>query len=551
MAEEVKTPDAEQELTFKSEEEKDAALAELGETVDNLPEGKGVEEWQTEVDAKLSKINAAKIVADPPAEEPPTDTPPADPPPAEPKQEEPSVPAEPAQPASPAEPPAAPAVEPLFKLPEGISLPQGVEIPKSPEAAFKAFVDSQNYINHLKTEVIPGLRQPQPAAPAPAAPPATPAPAVPTPAPAPAQPPAPAASPPKPKQLEVPASKIEEINRLQVEINSTPIDQRVDSQEYYNRVSQLTKLQTEEMQRSAIIAENAVNLAQAQPQPQVDPRVDQALKEIEDWKAAQKTDKERREAEAQQKKQEELLTAGQRELDTFAAEKDSQGNLKHPEFAMSTSYENMTTAYNNFGSDVARLLFQREPTGINEIDQAVFSLMSGANPALKQACDQRGIVPPAELDKYMRLTELHMHYTGNKLNRVTNTWEQNNNPVTGKQIVFSNLESALHDKNLQDGTWAQQLANAANTAAKTVTNQLGAPTGAPSMPNQGGTNPSDVEKPMDKTEAAKVLNEFAGQEDEIMTAAQTNPKDPRFLAYNKAMEILGISEIKVEERVSL
>jgi len=46
------------------------------------------------------------------------------------------------------------------------------------------------------------------------------------------------------------------------------------------------------------------------------------------------------------------------------------------------------------------------------------------------------------------------------------------------------------------------------------------------MPNQGGTAPADVEKPMDKQDAAKIINEFAGREEEIILAARTNPNDP-------------------------
>ena len=63
------------------------------------------------------------------------------------------------------------------------------------------------------------------------------------------------------------------------------------------------------------------------------------------------------------------------------------------------------------------------------------------------------------------------------------------------------------------------------------------------MPNQGGTAPSDVEKPMDKMEAAKVLEAFGGKEEEILLAARINPNDSRFLAMNKALATMGLQQL--------
>jgi len=102
---------------------------------------------------------------------------------------------------------------------------------------------------------------------------------------------------------------------------------------------------------------------------------------------------------------------------------------------------------------------------MNEVDAAVYNYLGG-NPLLKQACDQRGIIPPDGLEPYLRLTELHMHYTGNKLDPISKQWVKNIHPITKQPIVLGSMESALHDKRLNDGTWAQQLANAANAAAR-------------------------------------------------------------------------------------
>ena len=162
---------------------------------------------------------------------------------------------------------------------------------------------------------------------------------------------------------------------------------------------------------------------------------------------------------------------------------------------------------------------------------------------LNQACQSRGVVLHPEIPKYMNTTRVHMHYTGFKLDPVQRKWVPNVNPITKRQVTFSNLESALHDLKLQDGTWAQELANASNNAALSVQHIIQGAAPAPKMPNSGGTNPADAEKPMKPEDAAKVLETFAGKEEEIMTVGKRNPKDPRYQAFNKAMETLGLSSI--------
>jgi len=539
MADPVETPTAEpQALTFKTEDEKVEALTKLEESAETPPIDKTADEWQIEVDAKVKEALDAEVLA---GETPPVETP------TEPlvDAEPPVVPTPPVEPVAPAEPaaPVAPSTEPApwYKLPEGVVVPEGLQLPKTPESAIKAWIDTQNHINFLKNERIPQLQTSEQAkyqaqidelnkkiAAFETKPSVTPV-----------APVAPAAPPP-------PASRLDEINRLRAELDATPIDQRIDDENYYRKQSQLNEIMASELARTNAL----VNRPSAQPT--TDPRVEAALKKIEAYEAQQVKVAEAAKAKAQQDEQQRLLDAAYQEIDSFVTAKDAQGNAKHPEFTLPVSYKDMNKVYEGFGADVARLLYQREPTNLNEVDTAVYTYLSGQNPALKQACDQRGIVAPNGLDNYLRTTEVHMHYTGSKLDPVTKQWVQNVNPLTKEKVVFSSLESALHDKKLQDGTWAQQLANAANTAARSVQQRITNPTDvAPLMPNQGGTNPADVEKPMDKQEAAKILNEFAGQEEEIIIAARVNPKDARFLTMNKALETLEMSPLEIEEQLTI
>ena len=148
-------------MSFKTEQDRLTALEKVSIDAERIPKGKDADSWRNEVDSLVKEITDAKLeaepvtpaVVEPPKEEAPK--PEATPEP-EKKPEEAAQPTPPPEAQKPVVP--EPAVVPAeWALPEGMKLPQGVELPKNLDAAMRAYVNDQNYINYLKNERLPQL----------------------------------------------------------------------------------------------------------------------------------------------------------------------------------------------------------------------------------------------------------------------------------------------------------------------------------------------------------------------------------------------------------
>lgn len=509
-------PPEPQALVFRNEEERTKALSDLSNA--RMPDGMAVDKWQDEIDRKVQEITTANIGEPPPAAEPPKEgaETPAQPAPATPEQPAETPPAAPAEPAAPSEPPpAAPAAA------------QGEEIkpPKTLDAAQRAHENNQKFINYLQNERIPQMEREyktrvsdleDQVAQLKSAKPASPA--------APAQPGA------TPTEIKVGESKRAEIDQLTAQIDAASDDDKMEP-EFLAKLNLRDKLLLAEQDRVEKILQRQ-NLV-----------IDEIRKSNDEAKAADQRQKEEKQRKDEEDRKQKEIQEGYKEIDSFATAhqdlqmKDATGNV--------ISYEDANSQYEAFGTEVARVLLGRSPANYDEIDAAVTQYLSGNNIALTQACDERGFTPPADLPKFMALTKIHMLAQGFKLDPMSGQWVENQR--FGKKAMYPSLESAYHDMKRIDGTYFDELAAAANQGAQATQEAIQkAGNVTPSMPNSGGANPEDAAAPMTVPEASKIISDYTEKMDDIIIAARKNPNDPRFLALNKAMTVLGMKPIAAQ-----
>jgi len=466
-------------LKFKSVEDKQKAIEELGD-VEDVPAGVALDDkYLAEYDLKLNGLMDSEIdpefdpaAAPPdPGAEPAATDPPVDPPPGSPP---------------PAPDPLAAATAPLHAEIERVRGENSSIVGEFEQKLAQQKKDFEDKIESLKT---------------PAAPP-------------------PEEAPQAGKYASEMSDIEKEIERVDQELNNVPED------EYEKRVKLLAE-QTKRNTRMNVL----LNKSQMEA-------LKQSTKETADRKAAdekrQNDDARRKQIADEKKRLAETRTNRVKATESFRKES--------PEFQGKQTYEEMETDYVNFSDQVASRYYNKRADQLlpEQIEIAMQAFQDKSPHLMPKIMDLK---EPAEMQKYILLTEIESARLGLQLDKYTGKWFQRKDDA-GNKVGLPDMDTAYDYVKKTKGITATHVADMVAKAAAEVKKAM-----------ERRTDPGEIDDPhrgeelndgMTAEVAQKVMEEHDEEKIELMArqavaAGKPLPREVQYL--NRALTFLKLDPI--------
>lgn len=211
---------------------------------------------------------------------------------------------------------------------------------------------------------------------------------------------------------------------------------------------------------------------------------------------------------------------------------------KIPELKEGRSVVEMEKDYFDFIDKVAAIYFDKLPTEVtsSERDEA-YAKYSKKVPALIERVQANGIKPPADLDKYILLTDVNSIYSGSVFNVETGKWDPVLNDQ-GIQIGSSSMEDAYSTYLKRTGKADQAILQRERESIKSFQNAANRRAGAVELTQEmqlGGNERMTAEA------AQKLIDET--DEDMIMKIREKGPNASEmekiiFIKFNEAWKMV-------------
>ena len=213
-----------------------------------------------------------------------------------------------------------------------------------------------------------------------------------------------------------------------------------------------------------------------------------------------------------------------------------------PEFSGKKPYKQMETEHANFAYDVASRYWNRRPDQIEpaEAEVAMAAYLDNSPALMAKVADLK---EPADMRKYILLTEIEMAQMGLELDKYNGKWNQRTDAM-GRKVVLPDMDTAYDYIQKKNGITAAQITEMQKTTAQNVKAAL-----------DRRTNPGEIEaahvaeglgNDMTKEEAIKIMQDHDEEKLQIMAtqalkAGKPMPREVEFT--NRALAVLKLDPI--------
>jgi len=264
----------------------------------------------------------------------------------------------------------------------------------------------------------------------------------------------------------------------------------------------------------------------------------------------------------QQKKMEDLITQQAGEIKELKSEQklkrkaleDEEKDTKRdrsiedfrkliPALRGDKKYSEMEEEYSSFATQVASAYFNVSPKYVKAKDTeiAMQKYLAG-NPILNEALIARGVQEPADMRKFVILSEIDALRQGYVLDKISGKFVQLKTPE-GNRVSFPSLRSAYLHLQQENGEYGKNILKAQKNAAKNILHAMTRKADPVELTSeqQRGAAIDD----MTEERADEIIRKFST--DEVVMRARKSFKDPLVTEYNKALLKKGYAPLTEDD----
>jgi len=269
-----------------------------------------------------------------------------------------------------------------------------------------------------------------------------------------------------------------------------------------------------------------------------DKKHDQAFKEMQE--KASKEEKERQDENERNKKAKEAKAIEEADTKAKSARNTAIDNFRDrtPELKGTVPYAQMSADYDKFAAQVSEIFYGR-PLTADEAGNAEIAIQKylEGTPDLVAKVKQKNLKEPADMRKFLVMSEIDLLMQGWSFNKTTGRWDAIKNEITGEKVTLANHDQAFSEYQRRNGKPIQDILKASQASADSL---LGAIEQRPRAIELTGSQEAGTIDEMTQEEAVKI---FTSADENLMAKLiKDSPTDPRLIQFERAGKAAGFFE---------